>query len=140
MLDRLINNIDHHGEVLTVRARRQQVLSTNLANADTPGFQARDINFGDELAAQLKQGGRDNSTRLSTSHSRHIPLTMSSDGPNTLLTTLKYRAPDQASLDDNSVNLDRERANFAENSLRYEASLRFINSSTKNIVSAIRGE
>jgi flagellar basal-body rod protein FlgB len=140
MLDRLTNNIEHHGEVLTVRARRQQVLSTNLANADTPGFQARDISFKDELAAQLKNGGTQTNSRLSTSNARHIPLSMSSDGPGSLLTTLKYRARDQASLDDNSVNLDRERANFAENSLRYEASLRFINSSTKKIISAIRGE
>ena len=54
--------------------------------------------------------------------------------------TLGFRLPQQASIDGNTVDLDRERANFADNSLRYEATLRFINGSVRNLVSAIRGD
>ncbi|MGB7183821.1 MAG: flagellar basal body rod protein FlgB [Burkholderiaceae bacterium] len=145
MLDRLTSNIEKHGATLTVRAQRQQVLSTNLANADTPGFKARDIDFKSELAAVTEAGS---ASRLKTTRTdqvritdpRHIGGALSSDGPGSLLTTLKFRQNEQASLDNNTVNLDRERANFAENSLRYEASLRFIDGSARKMISAIRGE
>lgn len=141
MLDRLTSNLEQHGQALTVRAQRQQVLSTNLANADTPGFKARDIDFKAELSAVLESRTTNSiPNRVKTTDIRHIGAAPSNDGPHSLLTTLKYRQNEQASLDNNTVNLDRERANFAENSLRYEASLRFINDSTRKIISAIRGE
>lgn len=145
MLDRLTSRIDFHGEALTLRADRQQVLSSNLANADTPGYKARDFNFADVLASKTGTSasslpGARGATSVVTTDPRHIGAANGGDGSAVSLTTLKYRAADQASLDGNTVNMDVERANFAENSLRYEASLRFINGDIRKILSAIRGE
>lgn len=144
MLDRLTSRIDFHGEALALRADRQQVLSSNLANADTPGYKARDFNFADVLASKTGRPGSPvpgarGATTVVTTDPRHIGAA-NGDGGAVSLTTLKYRTADQASLDGNTVNMDVERANFAENSLRYEASLRFINGDIRKILSAIRGE
>ena len=149
MLDKLTSGIDFHAKALTLRAQRQQVLSSNIANADTPGFKARDFDFSDALASQLKsQTGASGNASLDgrgqasvlTTHPRHMPVTTRGDANAASLTTLKFRTADQASLDGNTVNLDMERANFAENSLRYEAALRFINGNVRRTLSAIRGE
>lgn len=156
MLDKLTASIDYHGKALTLRAQRQQVLSSNIANADTPGFQARDMDFSAQLDAAT--GARKSapgtltisSTRspgitqrpgtVATTDGRHLAGLSNDAGRDTALNDLKYRTPDQASLDGNTVNLDMERANFADNSMRYEASLRFINGSVRKILTAIRGE
>ncbi len=141
MLDKLTARIDFHGKALTLRADRQQVLSSNIANADTPGFKARDFEFSEALAEQTgaQQGMRLHASKVSTTNARHLPGA-ATDTSGASLTTLKFRSADQASLDGNTVNLDMERASFADNSMRYEASLRFINGSVRNILSAIRGE
>ncbi|MFK7962754.1 MAG: flagellar basal body rod protein FlgB [Burkholderiaceae bacterium] len=149
MLDKLTSGIDFHAKALTLRAQRQQVLSSNIANADTPGFKARDFNFSDALASQLKSqtsasghanlDGRGQASVLTTDP-RHMSTTTRGGENAASLTTLKFRTADQASLDGNTVNLDMERANFAENSLRYEAALRFINGNVRRTLSAIRGE
>jgi len=149
MLDKLTSGIDFHSKALTLRAERQQVLSSNIANADTPGFKARDFDFPSALAKQLGSasstqpgtGGPNTPVAIVlTTNPRHMPGDKRADGGAADLTTLKFRAPDQASLDGNTVNLDIERANFAENSLRYEAALRFINGNVRRTLSAIRGE
>ncbi len=141
MLDKLTASIDYHGKALELRAQRQQVLSSNIANADTPGFQARDMDFATQLslaAGPLRATAQ--AGTIATTHGRHLAgLSRTADGASSL-STLKYRVPDQASLDGNTVNLDMERANFADNSMRYEASLRFINGSVRKILTAIRGE
>ena len=145
MLDRLTSRIDFHGKALSLRADRQQVLSSNLANADTPGFKARDFDFPTVLAQHAgkasEPGGvsKSNAT-IAVTNDRHLGGAASGKQGAASLTTLKYRTADQASLDGNTVNMDVERANFAENSLRYEASLRFINGNVRKILSAIRGE
>lgn len=142
MLDKLTAGIEFHGKALTLRAERQQVLSSNLANADTPGFKARDFDFASVLAEQVKpaqsQGG--GASAITTTNAQHISGSGRAAAGPASLTALKYRTADQASLDGNTVNMDMERANFAENSLRYEASLRFINGNVRKILSAIRGE
>ncbi len=145
MLDRLTSKIDFHGKALSLRADRQQVLSSNLANADTPGYKARDFNFASVLAQQAGEAGKAGlapagSTSVLKTDQRHMSGTGVNKESAVSLTTLKYRTADQASLDGNTVNMDVERANFAENSLRYEASLRFINGNVRKILSAIRGE
>ena len=140
MLDKLTNSIDFHGQALNLRAKRQQVLSVNIANADTPGFKSRDFDFASELSAQVQTTERQHSLRLATTNAGHAGRTdRGSDGSLTV-STLKYRVPEQASMDGNTVNLDRERANFADNTMRYEASLRFINGNVRRTLSAIRGE
>ncbi|MEZ5661374.1 MAG: flagellar basal body rod protein FlgB [Burkholderiaceae bacterium] len=140
MLDRLTTTLNQHASALQLRAERQQVLSSNIANADTPGYQARDFDFGQRLRDMLSEAGTRGPSRLSSTDARHLGgIDRGSDG-SYQVTTLKYRVAEQASLDGNTVDIDRERANFADNALRYEASLKFINGSMRKILSAIRGE
>ena len=153
MLDRITATLDFQGQALRLRAHRQQVLSANIANADTPRYKARDFDFGAELRAAQGASGTDGNAphwaaptagsaprTLATSNARHLPgMVRGTDGSLTV-STLKYREPQQASLDGNTVDLDRERANFADNTVRYEASLRFINGNVRRILSAMRGE
>ncbi|MEZ5727620.1 MAG: flagellar basal body rod protein FlgB [Burkholderiaceae bacterium] len=137
MLDRLTEPLSFHAEALRLRAERQRVLANNIANADTPGFAARDFDF----AAALRQAAEGSSVLdtglLRLSDTRHM---RPSGDAAFEATTLKFRRPEQPSMDGNTVDIDAERANFADNSMRYEASLRFINGNVRNILSAIRGE
>jgi len=134
MLGRLTENLEFQGRALKLRAERQQVLAGNIANADTPGFQARDFDFAQALrAAAAAPAGRP----ATPAAAGHLPLPGNATPGDP---KLAYRLPEQASLDGNTVELDRERANFADNSVRYEATLRFINGSVRTILSAIKGE
>ena len=128
------------------------MIAANIANADTPRYAARDFDFRAALAeatgAPAESGGR--AAAVSTTHAAHLGAegrTTSSAGSGVAgsgvrieATALKYRVSEQPSLDGNSVDLDRERANFADNATRYEAGLRFINGSVRTMLSAIRGE
>ena len=132
-MDLITNSLDKQGRTLELLARRQQVLAANIANADTPGYQARDIDFASALA-QARSGGGDAGTTAVTRAGHMASASGAADA------SLKWRSPDQASLDGNTVDLDRERANFADNALRYEATLRFINGHVKTMLSAITGQ
>ena len=149
MLAQLTDSLDFHSKALVVRAERQRVIASNIANADTPGYSARELNFQETLT-ELTGSGRaqmpmksiaPSSASLST-HSKHMPLQpmLSEDAELGAGTKLIYAANSQASLDSNTVDLDRERASFVDNSVRYEATLRFINGSSKTILSAITGQ
>jgi flagellar basal-body rod protein FlgB len=147
MLERLTQNLDFQGQALLVRADRQKVLAGNIANADTPGFKARDFDFAAALrqavgsgASGAAPGGQLRTVGQSAggrSDPRHLPRPGAAGGTDP---KLLYRQPEQPSIDGNTVDLDRERANFADNSVRYEATLRFINGSVRTILSAIRGD
>lgn len=120
-----------HDEALSMRARRAELLASNIANADTPGYKARDIDFSSALAdAQSRQ-----SQSLNTTHARHIPTNSSVESMQTL-----YRIPNQSSLDGNSVDAAVEKSAFAENALHYQASLTFLDSKFKGIMAALKGE
>lgn len=137
MLSRMIVNLDFQGQALALRAQRQQVLASNIANADTPGYQARDMDFAAALrqATGAAPGAALRPTAASTDP-RHLALQPAVAGQS----ALQYRVPEQRSLDRNTVDLDRERANFADNAVRYEATLRFIDGSVRTMLSAIRGD
>jgi flagellar basal-body rod protein FlgB len=140
---RLTESIDFHGSALLLRAERQKVIAGNIANADTPRFAARDFDFKAALAEAT--GSRPEgpsapaSQGIATTHAGHIGGGTGGAG-RVDATVQKYRATEQPSLDANNVDLDRERANFADNAVRYEAGLRFINGSVRTLLSAIRGE
>ena len=155
MIANLTNGLDVHSKALVLRAERQRVIASNIANADTPGFAARDLNFkeamnsatGGTLTGGLtasKSSDQGNSASNGTTNARHIPLSGSTVGTlgGTLggASSLAYVAQSQPSMDGNSVDLDRERANFVDNSVRYEATLRFINGQSKTMLSAIQGQ
>lgn len=135
-------SLDFHGKALLLRAERQKAIASNIANADTPGYAARDFDFAKALRAATGTGsGTPGAGAIGTvaTHAGHL-AGATGGGARVDSTGLQYRAPDQPSLDANSVDLDRERAQFADNAVRYEASLRFINGSVRTMLSAIRGE
>ncbi|MCL4744220.1 MAG: flagellar basal body rod protein FlgB [Burkholderiaceae bacterium] len=136
MLDRLTANLQFQAQALSLRAERQRVLAGNIANADTPGFQARDFDFAKALSAAGAGASLPRSTTVTDT--RHLKV--AAGGAQAGGADLVYRLPEQARLDGNTVDMDRERANFADNSVRYEATLRFINGNVRTILSAIRGE
>jgi len=146
MFANITSGLDLHSKALVLRAERQRVIASNIANADTPGYVARDLNFKDAMNAATSGGlsASSSSTQGSSTNgmtnSRHIPLSGGSIGTLGGASNLAYTAQTQPSLDGNSVDLDRERANFVDNSVRYEATLRFINGQSKTILSAIQGQ
>lgn len=113
---------------LNVHAHRQQLIASNIANADTPGYKARDIDF----AATLKNAEAAHAQPLSQ------PPSQGPDGT-PLGAELLYRSVVQRSIDGNTVDMDVERAQFAENAVRYEAQLMFINGQVKSMLAAIQG-
>jgi len=119
-----------HESAMLVRARRMDLLARNLANADTPGFKARDMDFTQELD-RLASG----TSRLTTTHERHLrsPRGASADDQ------LKYRVPHQPSQDGNTVETDLEQARFAENAVAYQTTILFLNGRIGTLRTAITG-
>ncbi len=146
MLDKLTNSLDFHTKALVLRADRQRLIASNIANADTPGYAARDMNFADAMRSatgETTSGSplamRTSSAGNGTVGARHIALNSGNasgaDGGDR-----GYVVQTQPTLDGNSVDLDRERAAFADNAVRYEATLRFINGQSKTMLAAIQGQ
>ncbi len=121
-----------HEQALMVHGQRLGVLATNLANADTPGYKARDIDF----SAVLSQTDSETSLPLQATHAAHITFNDGGSSPG----YLKYRNPYQASLDGNTVEMPVEQAAFSENNVRYQASLNFINLRIAELQLAIAGQ
>jgi flagellar basal-body rod protein FlgB len=141
MFAQLTRQVDFHGKALVARAERQRVIASNIANADTPGYIARDLNFKDAMGQALGGELRPSVPVAGTgvTHRQHIALssTGSELGANS---RLGYAVQTQPAMDGNSVDLDRERGNFVDNAVRYESTLRFINGHAKTILSAIQGQ
>ena len=128
--------LDGHARALDLLAQRQKVLAGNIANADTPGFKARDFDFAQALA---EARGNPSSGAMAASQAGHLQASgAAAAAPSTV--DLQWRTPDQPALDGNTVDLDRERASFADNAMRYEATLRFINHDVRTMLSAITGQ
>ncbi|MCE5231792.1 MAG: flagellar basal body rod protein FlgB [Mizugakiibacter sp.] len=123
-----------HTQALSLWQRRAEVLASNLANADTPGYLARDVDFRSALAAQSGDAAGD--VRLALTEPGH-PAAAGSD-PATGA-ALKYRVPLQPSMDGNTVDPQMEQAAYAENSVRYQASLTFITAQIRMLRTAITG-
>ncbi|MBS0507258.1 MAG: flagellar basal body rod protein FlgB [Proteobacteria bacterium] len=138
MLDKLTQRLDFHGNALLLRSERQRTIASNIANADTPGYVARDFKFADAMRAVNEGRAPSSLTRQSVSDARHIPLPAARTGDSG--STLGYALQTQPSLDNNTVDMDRERAAFVDNAVRYEATLRFINGDAKTMLSAIQGQ
>jgi flagellar basal-body rod protein FlgB len=125
-----------HATALDVRARRGELIANNLANADTPGYQARDIDFRQAMARAAGETSAPGVT-LSTTNAGHI-------GGNTAANAatnpdLKYRIPLAPALDGNTVDAQVEQASFAENAVRYQATLTFLNNKFRGLMTAIMG-
>jgi len=137
-----------HAKALAIYSRRAELLASNLANADTPGFKARDIDFKAALNASIgsssaatKSYSTQSPSSLYLTNKNHLQL---SPQDNVSISTgamqAMYREPNQASLDGNTVDSQVEKAAFAENAMRYQASLQFLSGKFKGMLAAIKGE
>lgn len=120
-----------HADALQVRSRRLELLASNMANADTPNYKARDIDF----RAALGQAEQGQAVRMRRTHAAHVGLGM----PN-LAVEPQYRVPSQPSLDGNTVDAQLEQAAFSQNAVQYQASLDFLNARFRGLRNALRGE
>ncbi|MBF8222248.1 MULTISPECIES: flagellar basal body rod protein FlgB [Halomonadaceae] len=137
MIDQLSESLRFHQEALSLRNQRHEVLASNIANADTPNYKARDFDFASELSRVMSQGRAAGAgLGLATTSARHLP----GQGPASGLNDLLYRVPDQPSLDGNTVDMDRERTQFADNAVRYQAALTLINSRIQGLKNAMQPE
>ena len=136
MFDKLEAGFNFQKQVLGLRHRRQAVLANNIANADTPHFKARDFDFSRQLKAATGVGAVA-APRLERTAPGHIAL---GDGGPVRHPDMLYRVPAQSSLDGNTVDMDRERAEFMNNAVRYQASLTMTNGYLQGLKSAMQSE
>jgi len=124
--------LGNHDKALALRSQRAEILASNITNADTPGYQARDFDFA-SVFNSLTSGS---ASGLTTTNKSHISL---QDG---LVPAgqMQYRVPDQSSLDGNTVDLMLEQASFTRNAMDFQASFTFLNSKISGIRSALRGD
>ncbi|MFC0135058.1 flagellar basal body rod protein FlgB [Massilia eurypsychrophila] len=138
MIGKLDDYMRFNEAALSLRSQRQQVLASNIANADTPNYKARDIDFASALQGVMARSAPAAGVMAATSAS-HIGGAgktgdMLPDG-----TALKYRGVVQGAVDGNTVDMDVERNQFADNALRYEAGITMINHQIRGILAAIQG-
>lgn len=143
MLNKLDAAFSFHESALRIRSQRQELIAANIANADTPNYKARDIDFKSMMQQALSNSSSTGATNLSevsktsSMHLNGIPNhNNSAAGPNEPL----FRPIIQGSVDGNSVDMDVERNQFVDNGIRYEASLTMINGQIKKLLSAIQGQ
>ena len=131
MQTRLDKEVGFMEQGLRVRAQRQQVLATNIANADTPNYKAKDLDFNQAMKAAL--GNTGSQENMSVTNSKHI------GSANNVSAQVKERSNLQNSADGNTVDMDVEQSQFAENALQYETLVSMINGTYKNINSVMQG-
>ena len=117
------------GSALNIRNKRNDIIASNIANAATPNYKARDINFLDEFKKVTNTG------EIRITHSNHIPTKNYNISGKAF-----YRDPVIASLDGNTVELSVEQMQFAENTMKYQTTLKFLNGKITKMISAIKGE
>ena len=135
MLNRLDEMLNFHTQALRTREQRQQVLASNIANADTPNYKARDLDFGATLQGALAGSRNTGGLAVATTESGHIAGKPGLNADASLL----YRTPAQGSVDGNTVDMDAERAAFADNAVHYEFNLTRIRQQIKSMLAAIQG-
>ncbi len=125
-----------HDDALKLRSQRSSVIASNIANADTPNYKARDLDFQKMLSVAASQ--QQPAVQLKTSHAGHLGGSEGSGQP--VSGEMLYRTPTQPSLDGNTVDTQAEHTRFAENTFMYQASLSFLSSKFKGISYAIKGQ
>jgi flagellar basal-body rod protein FlgB len=137
MMGKLDEALRFQETALSLRAQRQQLLASNIANADTPNYKARDMDFNSALQNAVTRGTPAAAPQLAKTTAAHL------NGSNPDATAngipLLYRTPAQGSADGNTVDMDAERNQFTDNALRYEASLTLISAQIKNMLNALQG-
>ena len=134
MINKLDEMLRFHQTALSLRSSRQELLASNIANADTPNYKARDVDFASAL--QNAMSGTATKLPVVTSSAMHLE---GNTGSTLFGSPVMYRRPVQPSADGNTVDMDVERAQFADNALRYEASVKFVSDELKDMLAAIQG-
>lgn len=124
-----------HEQALGFRAQRAEVLANNIANADTPHYKARDLDFHSVLASQA-QAAEKGTTQVMRTHDQHY----AAEGVELADPALRFRNPHHAAIDQNSVDLQVEQSHYAENAVQFQASFTLLNNKFKGLVMALRGE
>ena len=139
MIGKLDELLRFHQTALSLRAERQQVLASNIANADTPNYKARDIDFNSAFKDALSRSEPVPGplTRTSPAHLGAVPGSANTTVSGALL---QYRINQQGNVDGNTVDMDVERNQFADNALRYEAGITFVSGQLKSLLTAIQGQ
>ena len=132
MATKIDNALSFQQQALGLRAQRQQILAGNIANADTPHYQARDFDFATALKEAVA-GRSSGNLALTTTAAAHLPGSVLESSARLL-----YRNPVQPSADGNTVDMDVERAQFSENAVQYEASVAFITAQIKLLTAAVQ--
>ena len=128
-----------HADALKLQSKRMEVIADNLANSDTPGYKARDIDFRAAMAnagGAGEAGGASAPVKLATTNPGHLGTDLTTDAN----ANLKYRVPLAPALDGNTVDAQQEQAAFADNTVRYQATLTFLSSRFKSLMTAITGQ
>lgn len=131
-LDELLNV---QQSALRVRENRQALLASNIANADTPNYKARDVNFSEALK-QVTQSTQ--SLRAPAAMATTSPAHLKGKNSDPISGATQYRNDQQGSIDGNNVDIDKERMQFADNALRYEASVTFVTGQIRNMLAVIQ--
>lgn len=129
-MDFVAQDLMPYRNALMLRAQRQSLLAANIANADVPGYKARDFDFAAQLDASLGKGGAAGMARTQTGH-----LGMAAGRPQA---EVQYRVPHQQALDGNTVEVESEMPRMLDNALRYQATLTFINGKVQKLLAAIK--
>ena len=128
-MNKIGSYLNFHAQALELRSRRNEILASNIANAATPNFKARDLDFDSEIKRHVGIGP------LNTTNEQHLPTAVAATGNKML-----FREPIKPSLDGNTVELSVEQMEFSENVTRYQTTLTFLNNRITGLMSAIRGE
>ncbi|KMN34927.1 MULTISPECIES: flagellar basal body rod protein FlgB [Chromobacterium] len=134
MLDKIAKHFDFQQRALNLRAYRTEVLASNIANDETPNYKAVDFDFGKALQAQTDAQGR---LAMNLTDAHHLA---GASGGNGNGAALQYRAAVQPSVDGNTVDMDVERAAFADNAVRFQSTLTFLSKRISGLSSAIQGQ
>lgn len=137
MIGKLDEALQFHQATLRLRSERQQVLASNIANADTPNYKARDIDFNSALKQAMSPAATPAASTLTKTSSRHLD---GNAGTTASGVPLLYSTAAQGSVDGNTVDMDAERAKFADNALRYEAGVTFAGGALKKLLAAVQGQ
>lgn len=132
MVQKLDESFGFYENALSLLSQRQQVLASNVANADTPNYKARDMNFAQALQAAQSTAAPPGIVQMATTHANHLSAAYSSL-PGQSANFVKLRKPTQNNLDGNTVDMDVERNAFAENALQYETAVSLVSGSFNNL-------
>jgi flagellar basal-body rod protein FlgB len=134
MVSKIDNALQFNRTVLNLRAARQELIASNIANVDTPNYKAKDIDFAKTLQGAIS--GNTVKLQMTGIAPHHLS---SGPGENVMGAPVMFRNVVQPSADGNTVDMDVERAQFADNALRYEASVKFVDNQVKSVLTALQG-